>query len=72
LFDFIREDSTNIVFAGSCFGENFLSIDGGYTWTLTDVLVRPSTGKAIVKLPGLISVIETIGGLCCDNISFSY
>lgn len=37
----IREDSTNIVFAGSCFGENFLSTDGGYTWNLTDVLVRP-------------------------------
>ncbi len=37
----IREDSTNIVFAGSCFGENFISTDGGYTWTLTDILADP-------------------------------
>ncbi|NLO19235.1 MAG: hypothetical protein GX121_05085 [Ignavibacteria bacterium] len=42
----IREDSTNIVFIGSCYGENFLSTDGGYTWQLTDVLVEPEYWKS--------------------------
>ncbi len=46
----LREDSTNIILAGSMYGEIFISQDTGHTWTFCDYLRRPDSMQQDVEI----------------------
>jgi len=46
----LREDSTNIILAGSMYGEIYLSQDTGHTWIFCDYLRRPDSLQKDVEI----------------------